>query len=410
MKSSRGVRHQAKATPDALLRYHCPSDTKKKPRNALMKSIFAKAFAEAAILLTSHTLAAKTFAAFWSRVSPKLAEGVGYFEKHDGAGLEVDRTFLERITFRDPEITRIVDGCLKEFLHSDILHLIDTVHRIEEGIAARQEQINAWKLASIAAPSTSLSPLKATRAALGRRIERERQAIETEKKRIETLKADTLRRLSQDGIAMTAEQLDGILYSAEGSELAQVMAVAENIKAVEKNLSQALKGPDAGPEQIKAYTGFVMMSYRVYIEAVERAMKKIESVYITELAAIADEADTMMREADELTRHSAKTVEIAQNNLDINARTINLAQLYEDHLRERWAALDTIRREMRLNFALARNTFRTIKVGGELIDVIKAGQKDLESIFAFEPPQLEAFYDKELRREFDSLTARLKSK
>ena len=47
-----------------------------------MKSIFAKAFAEAALLLTSHTLAAKTFAAFWSRVSPKLAEGVGYFEKH----------------------------------------------------------------------------------------------------------------------------------------------------------------------------------------------------------------------------------------------------------------------------------------------------------------------------------------
>ena len=75
-----------------------------------MKSIFAKAFAEAAILLTSHTLAAKTFAAFWSRVSPKLAEGVGYFEKHDSAGLEADKTFLERITFRDPEITRIVDG------------------------------------------------------------------------------------------------------------------------------------------------------------------------------------------------------------------------------------------------------------------------------------------------------------
>ena len=46
---------------------------------------------------------------------------------------------------------------------------------------------------------------------------------------------------------------------------------------------------------------------------------------------------------------------------------------------------------------------------GELIEVIKAGEKDLESIFAFEPPKLEAFYDKELRREFDTLTARLKS-
>ena len=374
-----------------------------------MKSIFAKAFAEAALLLTSHTLAAKTFAAFWSRVSPKLAEGVGYFEKHDGAGLEADKTFLERITFRDAEITRIVDACLKDFLHSDVLQLIANVHRVEEGIVERQEQINAWKLASIAAPSTSLMPLKMTRAALGRRIEREREAIDTERKRIDTMKADTLKRLEADGIAMTREQLDGILYSAEGSELAQIMAVAENIKAVEANLSASLKGPDAGPEQIKAYTGFLMMSYRVYIEVIARAMTKIENVYLTELAAIADEADTMMREAHELSQRSAKTVEIAQNNLDINARTITLAQLYEDHLKARWVALDTLKREMKLNFELARNTFRTIKVGGELIDVIKAGEKDLESIFNFEPPKLEAFYDKELRREFDSLTACLKS-
>ena len=337
-----------------------------------MKSIFAKAFAEAAILLTSHTLAAKTFAAFWSRVSPKLAEGVGYFEKHDSAGLEADKTFLERITFRDPEITRIVDGCLKEFLHSDVLMLISNVQKIEDGIRARQEQINAWKLASIAAPSTSLSPLKMTRTALARRIERERQAIETDKRRITTLKTETLARLEQDGIGMTPDQLDGILYSAEGTELAQVMAVAENIKAIEKNLAQSLKGPDAGPEQIKAYTGFLMMSYRVYIEAIERTMKKIETVYLLELGEIIDEADTMMREADELSRRSSKTVEIAQNNLDINARTINLAQLYEDHLKSRWVALDTLKREMRLNFALARNTFRTIKVGGELIEVIKA--------------------------------------
>ena len=340
-------------------------------------------------------------------MSPKLAEGVGYFEKHDSAGQDADKTFLARITFRDPEITRIVDGCLKEFLHSDGLMLISNVQKIEDGIRARQEQINAWKLASIAAPSTSLSPLKMTRTALARRIERERQAIETDKRRITTLKTETLARLEQDGIGMTPDQLAGILYSAEGTELAQVMAVAEILKAIEKNLAQSLKGPDAGPEQIKAYTGFLMMSYRVYIEAIERTMKKIETVYLLELGEIIDEADTMMREADELSRRSSKTVEIAQNNLDNTARTIKLAQLYEDHLKSRWVALDTLKREMRLNFALARNTFRTIKVGGELIEVIKAGEKDLESIFSFEPPKLEAFYDKELPPKFDTLTPSL---
>lgn len=189
-------------------------------------------------------------------MSPKLTEGVGYFEKHDSAGLEADKTFLERITFRDPEITRIVDGCLKEFLHSDVLMLISNVQKIEDGIRARQEQINAWKLASIAAPSTSLSPLKMTRSALARRIERERQAIDTDRKRIATLKTETLARLEQDGIGMTPEQLDGILYSAEGTELAQVMAVAENIKAIEKIWRSRLKGLTPAPNRSRPIRAF----------------------------------------------------------------------------------------------------------------------------------------------------------
>ena len=44
----------------------------------------------------------------------------------------------------------------------------------------------------------------------------------------------------------------------------------------------------------------------------------------------------------------------------------------------------------------------------ELIDVIKASEKDLQCIFEFDPPKLDAFYDKELRGEFDKMTQRLR--
>ncbi len=374
-----------------------------------MSSIFTKAFAEAAVLLASHTLAAKTFTAFWNKVAPKLAEGVGYIDRHGDEDLEADKTFLEVITFRDPEITRIVDSCLKEFLHSDVLALLARIERIEDSIRERTEQINAWKLAAIAAPATSLSPLKRTRSALLRRAAREKDAIAVDRKKIEVIKEEYLKRLESDGLKMTSEQLDGLLHSAEGGDLARVMAVAENIRAIEKNLAASLKGSETDADQVKTYTGFLMMCYRVYIEAIERAKKRIENVYLMELAEIIDEADIQMREADKLSRMSAKTIEIAKNNLDLNARTIALAQLYEDHLRARWSALDALKQEMKHNFELARNTFRTVKVGGELIEVVKAGEKDLEAIFTFEPPALAAFYDKELRRDFDALTERIKA-
>ncbi len=373
-----------------------------------MKSFVAKALLESVLLTASHTLSARTFAAFWKRVSPRLQEGVSYIDRHEDEGLEVEKTLLETITFRDPEITRIVDGCLKEFLHSDVLSLIDQVQRIEDGITARREQINVWKLSLIAAPATSLMPLRQTRASLNRRIARERKAIERDEARIDALKASTLEAMAARGLAMTPEQLDGLLYSAEGGDIAQVMAVAENIRAIEHSLSAELKGPDAGAEQVRAYTGYVMMCYRIYLAALDRAARTIRTVYLKRLEGIIAEATSQMMKADALRQSLGARSDVAMNNLDLNARTIDLADLYEKHLNRRLEDLARLSAEMRINYELSRNTFRTVKLGGELVDVIRAGEKDLQSIFEFEPPRLEAFYDKKLREDFDAITARLK--
>ena len=374
-----------------------------------MKSFVAKAIIEAVALTASHTLAAKTFAAFWKRVSSRLDEGVSYIDKHGDEGLKAEKTLLEAITFRDPEITRIIDGCLKEFMHSDVLALIDQVQKIQDGINERREQINVWKLATISAPATSLMPLKKTRASLGRRIAREREAIRQEEERIECLKRETLAKMAGQGLAMRPEQLDGLLYSAEGSDLAQVMAVAENIRMIEVNLSEQLQGPEASAAQVRAYTGYVMMCYRVYLAAIERARKMISEVYVKRLEVIIKEATSQMLQADALRQSlgSGRSA-AAMNNLDLNSRTIDLADLYEKHLQRRLEDLERLSAEMKINYELARNTFRTVKVGGELVDVIRAGEKDLQSIFEFEPPKLEAFYDKNLRADFDQLTAKLK--
>ena len=40
---------------------------------------------------------------------------------------------------------------------------------------------------------------------------------------------------------------------------------------------------------------------------------------------------------------------------------------------------------------------------------MKTSENDLRSVFEFEAPQFSAFYDKNLRSEFDNLTRKLKS-
>lgn len=152
-----------------------------------------------------------------------------------------------------------------------------------------------------------------------------------------------------------------------------------------------------------------MMSYRVYLEAIERALHAIEKTYLVRLNTIKQSAGEQMMLADQLMSKARKVSSAAKNNRDINAKTIELAELYEGHLMNRSAELKRLHREMQINFELAVNTFRTIKVGGELIDVMKTSERDLKSIFEFDAPQFSAFYDKTLRAEFAAMTQKIRA-
>lgn len=374
-----------------------------------MKSPIVSVLTEAVFLAASHTLAARTFETFWKKVSPKLSEGVDYVDSHDGDVLHADKTFLEIITLRDAEITRIVNACLKDFMSGRITDAINQVNRIEERLTKRREQINAWKLALISAPASSLLPLKLTRRRLEGRIAREKKAIEADEATILKIKAEALAEFEKAGVPLTPEQMDGLLYSAEGTDVARVMAAADNIRSIEKKLAEQLANPDSTSAEAKTYTGFLMMCYRIYLEAVERALVAVDKTYLVKLKAVKESAGEQLLQADRLIGKAHKTSHAAKTNREINARTIEMAELYEAHLINRREELRHLREEMLVNFELAVNTFRTVKVGAELVEVMKTSENDLRSVFEFEAPQFSAFYDKNLRSEFDNLTRKLKS-
>ena len=371
-----------------------------------MKKAFTSAVTETIVLVASHTMAAQTFERFWQKVSPKLQDGVSYLEKTDQDELIAHKTFMEIVTFRDARLTRIINSCLEDFLHSDVLALIDSVQKIQDQIEKRKERVNSWRLGLISAPASTLNPLRQTRARLFKRIKKEQASIEHDFAQIESLKAEALEKLANAKIPLSAEQLDGLLYTAEGAELAQVMAVAENIRAIQMHLSATLDSSDNA--QVKNCTGFLMLCYRIYVEIIERTISKVSGTYLEKLEDLSDEANRQILRAKVLFEQSKKTSDVARNNMQINARTISLISLYRDHLKKRLYELEKLRKEMVANYELSLNTFRTVKVGSELLSVIAAGEKDLEAIFNFEPPQLKGIYTDGLADEFELITRKLK--
>lgn len=372
-----------------------------------LKSALTSVLSETLVLTASHTLTARSFEKFWASVSPKLTDGVSYMEKTDLESLTPQKSFFELVTLRDAKMARIVNSCLEEFLSSDILALIDAVQKLQDRINSRKAKINAWRLGLISAPASSLNPLRATRAKLYKRIKKEQSAIGHDEQLIGVLKTQSLEKFAKDGVPISAEQLDGLLYMAEGSDIARVMAVAQNIQRIEEKLSNNLKAESSSSE-VKTYTGFLMLSYRVYLEAVDRALNAIDNAYLVRLEKLFDQANTEILRAKALYDESKKTNQIAKNNLELNARSVELINRYRDHLNARAKELKRLHKEMFLTYEVAVNTFRTVKVGSELIEIIRAGEKDLASIFDFKPPQINLALDEAMKTEFETLTQRLK--
>ncbi len=56
---------------------------------------------------------------------------------------------------------------------------------------------------------------------------------------------------------------------------------------------------------------------------------------------------------------------------------------------------------------VATNTYETVKVSGELVDLMQSSQRLLDNLRSLEVPPLRTFENLEMKREFDRLTLRL---
>lgn len=113
---------------------------------------------------------------------------MAYVDSHEGDVLKADKTFLEIITLRDPEMTRIVNACLKDFLKGPASDAVERITQMENKLSARKERINTWKLGLMSAPASSLLPLRVTRKTLENRIVREKKAVSDDEAAIARVK------------------------------------------------------------------------------------------------------------------------------------------------------------------------------------------------------------------------------
>lgn len=210
---------------------------------------------------------------------------------------------------------------------------------------------------------------------------------------------------------MESGQLESLLESVDGEDIASVLSVADVVSQIFSRLEAQLSESGATPELSKTYAGFYMMCSRLYLEAINRALDRIGKVYLKQIAGIEQQAFRQINKAEEKLAlpdlaDSARTT--LKNNVEINRQVLEVVKFYTRHLNKRAKELIELQTKATINYEIALNTFLTMKIGASLADCISQAEKDMAQIFEFEPPSLSQLYDAGFKEQFRAVTNQIR--
>jgi hypothetical protein len=165
--------------------------------------------------------------------------------------------------------------------------------------------------------------------------------------------------------------------------------------------------------------------YTVLLETLDylylQIIQDIDQKYVPQLVGGKDEdgkpikgiilrTEGLLKETEELLKKdsSSKNKEILTANIKAQKLTLEAARAYKDYLKTQRDNMDMAKRRLSPDLATARNTYETVKVSSELVDMMRSSQNLFDTLKTMQVPELRIFENLEMQKEFEKLTLQLK--
>ena len=351
--------------------------------------------------------AESSFKEIWNDSMPLLSEGA----KLIASGKELgERSLSEVLTFREAKFPRILKECFTILADSSLIDLLHKQDEVAASVAQKKAKIVELKTKSVAAPETSWNPLAHTQESIQRDVSTLQNEIAQLQNDLEQSKEAAYLRLREKGILLSRAQFDQLLAVVDASDRAAVMAVAENLKRIHEEICTKIAEPDSPVEMLQTYTGVYMMGLGVYLYALENAIVQVDEQYMARLKALREENEANYQKAQGLASGplSAHDAEIVRRNMLSQRRIAEVINLYERYLDREKRQLQVLYQKAEQSFDVAVNTYHTVKVSADLLNMIRSSEEEFSSLMQFQPPELSLLYDERLSAEFAAVTGRLR--
>lgn len=348
------------------------------------------------------------FSAIWEGLLPRLEETL---ERDERQAALPDQTWVgEDKASNRAAVDDLLDEAAAILADSAGERFRQRIRAHEAEIRALREAIDALRRKRVSAPRDSVWRKTVEEYDAG--IAQREQHIETLRGEIADLKREFATRLRDQGVAIDDEQLDALLSTVVGDDLMRMAAAFENTERMTLQLEQLMLDSQEDAPTARRYYGMYTVLLKVLVRMHEQLLSAIAHRYLPEINAIAARTGALRDRTRHLLGQASGRDPAARRtllaNLEAQDLTLRAAGEYGRYLMAQQRSIRIAQRRLEQDLAIAVNTYETVKVSGELVALMRAGQRSLDTLGRLRVPVLRGFQNLEMKREFERLTERLR--
>ncbi|MDM8565463.1 hypothetical protein QUF74_07405 [Candidatus Halobeggiatoa sp. HSG11] len=345
------------------------------------------------------------FAEIWDKVTPALNQVLDIEKENetlpDSAWLGKDKTDNQG------KINALLDEAIGFLSISKTSQIRKQIRTLEEDIRSLKQSIAKYRQSQISAPIRS--KWKTTVSDYDEKIEQLNELIQQRHKEITKLKEQFSQQLAERGLNISKEQLDVLLSSVVGDDIIQSSVVYDNVKKISQQLMVLTKNSGEDIEISQRYYGMHTVLLKTLLHMQVTFTNNIDEKYIPKIAQIVEEVNNI----NETTRNLLSG-EVDKNhrqhlmaNIGAQKLTLQTAELYKKHLNRQRGKVEIAKNKTESDLQIAQNTYRTVRVSGELINLLRTSQKSFDTLLNIQVPDLLVFESLQMKQEFAILTQKL---
>jgi|GEM_PF-241469 len=345
------------------------------------------------------------FAAIWQEVTPRLEKALDLSDRH--ADLPDKSYFKEDKRENQSKIDILLDEAVAILGVSPTQKTRDQIRQHEAEIRGIKDQIGQYRQEQVAAPVQS--KWKTTVADYDDKIAQLKTDIAQHDLRINELKQEFAKGLSDMGLYLNQEQVDLLFASVVGDDIIQSSVVYAHVKQMSEQLMQLTIKTQEDLAVSRRYYGLYTILLKVLLHMQNTFINNIDGVYLPKIEGIQRDVRELQVSTQKLMREQSdkSSVQHLQANTKAQELTLKTARLYQQHLLQQKQKITVSRQKTEANLRVAQNTYNTVTVSGELVNLLRTSQKAFDILLNIQTPDLLIFQNLQMKQEFASLTTQI---